>query len=482
MAEIIICLDITEDAITAVRVERQAKVLVIVECNSVSLHSLTLEEGLARLGKMVDLSSKGDSRLSLGGEFFSFRNLSLPFVDRKKIRQVLPYELESSSVVEPEKLHMDFLVSGTDGEEADIIAAALEKDIFSGLLASLNAVGFDPDSVEIRSGRVALHLAGVLRGDCLFLDRYGSLVGLFFVRNGRIVLVRTLSLEPAGEKDGSDRGELFIRRLKQTLLGARLARSKKNAFTICFFGDSSDLDDALSRFADSEGVEVKKYCLTDQPLIKIDPSLQKRYNGEVMDAAFSLAIKEKGKNSLLNFRRDEFRKTKGSMPLRGMYLKVGVFLLIVLAVAGAYLGYDYRVTSGRHTALKQQIVSVFKETLPRVKRVVNPVRQLQAEINELKKTYKNNEFTSGYGIVPLLAEISARIPPSYPIEVRRMVIDTDMVRMNGTTTDFNTVDNIQKELEKSSYFQDVTISSASQDTDGEGVRFELRLNLFYRDR
>ncbi len=482
MAENIICLDITEDAVTAVRVERQAKVLVIVECGSVSLRGLTLEDGLARLGKAVDLSRGGDFRLSLGGEYFSFRNLSLPFVDRKKIRQVLPYELENFSVVEPVKLHMDFLVSGTDGEEADIIAAIVEKELFSGLLATLSAVGFDPDSVEIRSGRVALHLADVLQGNCLFLDRYGSLAGLIFVQNGRIALVRTLSLEPAGGQNGSDQGELFIRRLKQTLLGARLARSKKNTFTICFFGDSSDLDDALFRFADSIGVEVKKYSLTDQPLIKIDPSLQEQYRGEVMDAAFSLAIKEKGKNTLLNFRRDEFRKMKGAMPFRGMYLKAGVLLLVVLAVAGAYLGYDYRATSGRHAVLKQQIVSIFKETLPHVKRVVNPVGQLQAEINELKKTYKNKEFVNGYGIVPLLTEISARIPPSYRVVVRRMVIDTDMVRMNGTTTDFNTVDNIQKELEKSHYFRDVIISSASQDTDGEGVRFELRLSLLYQDR
>ncbi|WP_457576465.1 PilN domain-containing protein [Desulfomarina sp.] len=482
MAENIICLDITEDAITAVRVERQAKVLVIIQCHSVPLRNLTLEEGLDRLGKEVDLSRRGDSRLSLGSEFFSFRNLSLPFADRKKIRQVLPYELENFSAVEPAKLHMDFLVSGIVGEEADIIAAILEKEFFSGLLSTLNSVGFDPGSVEIRSGRVALHLADVLQGDCLFLDRYGSLIGLIFVRNGRIALVRTLSLESAEGKGEFDKGELFIRRLKQTLLGARLAQSEENAFTICFFGDSSDLDDALSRFADSIGVEVKKYCLTDQPLIKIDPSLRERYHGGIMDAAFSLAMKEKGKNTLFNFRRDEFRKMKGSVPFRGVTLKAGAFLLVTLAVAGAYLGYDYRITSGRQAVLKQQIVSIFKETLPQVKRVVNPVRQLQAEINNLKKTYKNKEFVSGYGIVPLLTEISARIPPSYPVVVKRMVIDTDMVRMNGTTIDFNTVDNIQKELEKSAYFRDVVISSASQATDGEGVRFELRLSLLYQDR
>ncbi len=76
-----------------------------------------------------------------------------------------------------------------------------------------------------------------------------------------------------------------------------------------------------------------------------------------------------------------------------------------------------------------------------------------------------------------MTEISARIPASYPVVVKRMVADSDTIRIKAVTKDFNTVDNVQKELEKSSYFQTVTISSANQSPKGEAVNFELKLEL-----
>lgn len=482
MADTVTCLDITEEAVTAVRVERQSRALVIMECGTVSLHDISLEEGLARLGRKIDLSGEGQLRLSLGMEFFSFRNLVLPFVDRKKISQVLPFELETLSALEPGRLHTDFLISGMKGEGASIVTATLEKDFFSGMLTACETAGFDSDLVEIRCGRVALHLADMLQGDCLLLDRYGSRVGLTFVRNGKISLVRGLSLGLSGRENGEgEPGKNFVWQVKQTLLGAGPV-DEENSFTICFLGKRDDLAEALEEIADFFDAEIKIYRLSDQPLVKINPSLRDQYRDEVMDGAFSLAAKEAGKNLLFNFRRGEFKKSKNQAPLQQIYKKTAVLLLICVVLAGGYLGYDYRVTLKRQKELKEQIVSVFKETLPHVKRIVNPVRQLQAEINELKKTYKNNEFRSGYGIVPLLTEISARIPRSYSVTVKRMIIDADMVRMRGVTSDFNTVDNIQKELEKSKFFHDVVISSASQTTDGDGVRFELKLNLFQQDR
>ena len=58
-----------------------------------------------------------------------------------------------------------------------------------------------------------------------------------------------------------------------------------------------------------------------------------------------------------------------------------------------------------------------------------------------------------------------------------MVADMDTLRLKAITGDFNTVDNVQKELEKSPYFADVTISSANQSIKGDEVNFELKLEL-----
>jgi outer membrane translocation and assembly module TamA len=58
-----------------------------------------------------------------------------------------------------------------------------------------------------------------------------------------------------------------------------------------------------------------------------------------------------------------------------------------------------------------------------------------------------------------------------------MVADMNTIRLKAVTGDFNTVDNVQKELEKSQYFSDVVISSANQSVQGDEVNFELKLEL-----
>jgi Tfp pilus assembly protein PilN len=287
----------------------------------------------------------------------------------------------------------------------------------------------------------------------------------------------------ANERGGTGPGsEMLVRHVKQTLFGAGLAGSGKNTFTICFLGDGSGLSGAFDGLAESFETEVKMYSPSSQPFVKVKTSLQGKFQREVMDNAFSMALKEKGKNTLFNFRRNEFRKLKRRVSYWSTCRAAAVPLIAAVVIAVAYMGYDYRKVLYRQKMLKQQIVSVFRETLPNVKRIVSPVRQLQAEINELKKTYKNNQSDRGYSIVQLLTEISVRVPLSCPVVVKRMIIDVDAVRIRAITSDFNAVDNIQKDLEKSTYFQDVVISSASQSTDGDGVRFELKLNLFRQSR
>ena len=128
--------------------------------------------------------------------------------------------------------------------------------------------------------------------------------------------------------------------------------------------------------------------------------------------------------------------------------------------------------------MRQQVSAVFQETLPEVTRIVNPVQQLQVENNEIKATYRpGGSSGASYTIIELLTELSARIPANLSVEVVRMVADMDIIRMKAVTGDFNTVDNVQKELVKSRYFKNVTISSANQSIQGDKVNFELKLEL-----
>jgi hypothetical protein len=125
-----------------------------------------------------------------------------------------------------------------------------------------------------------------------------------------------------------------------------------------------------------------------------------------------------------------------------------------------------------------QITAVFHEILPDVTRVVNPLQQLKVKINETQDVYSS--AVQGRGNVDkltLLVELSRRIPESMMIRINRLVADMKDVRITAETSDFNTVDNIKRELEKSIIFGSVVISSANLAPQGGNVRFEMKLEL-----
>jgi hypothetical protein len=116
--------------------------------------------------------------------------------------------------------------------------------------------------------------------------------------------------------------------------------------------------------------------------------------------------------------------------------------------------------------------------VPTATRIVHPVQQLQVLVNEVKSTYRPGGIASlRYSVIDLLAEISARIPVAYSVKVVRLVVDAEILLLKAVTGDFNTVDNVQKELKKSPLFKEVVISSASQEVQGDEVSFELKLVL-----
>ena len=475
MADTVFCLEIADDVVTGVLVAKRAKATVVVGCAQAEIHKIPLEDGVVQVCQQAGFSG-GACHLALGAEFFSFRNLSFPFSDRKKITQTLPFELENLSASEGDDLLADFLISGTGPEGAQIVAATIEKGVLTDLLWALDKADVDPDTIEVAGVRIALRLADALAEDCVLLDIRDSLAELIIVSRGGIVLIRSLQLDPKARENGRQFEELG-RLVRQTLLVSRIVDLEKKEFTLCLIGDETEHAELAPQLSSQLGVKVRNYQLSDQSLIKIDSSVVRAYRFRQMDLVLALALKLKAKNGTFNFRKDEFKKRKSTPELRTIFLRAGVPLAVTIALIVFYFGYDYKKLRDRHDATRQQVVQVFNETLPEVKRIVNPVQQLQVRINEIRKTYSGRESGTGHTVIALLTEISARIPASYHVVVKRMVADSDVVRIKAVTKDFNTVDNVQKELEKSSYFQSVTISAANQSPKKEEVSFELKLEL-----
>ncbi len=477
MADTILGIDIAADRLVAVAVENSSssRVGMVKKCAVVDIKEQSFDEALRQIKEQINFAGFR-CLVTLNAEYFFYRNLTLPFADRKKIDQVLSFELEELSPVDVGSLAIDCTVAAGNDSEAKIIAAMINKDLLMEKLSALIEAGFDPDSIGISGVHVALQIAAQEANRFVLMDFDTYWTRIFVVVDGQVVLIRSL-VSPLGTGSRSANVISFAQTVKQTLLTSKPLHISDPDYPIYFIGcESLRKIVALVLPSVLEGGHVETYRQSWQPLIKFDPEVEKVYQPDVMDKALALGLKGADKTAGFNFRKGLLRKKASFKEYQGVFMKLSVPLVIILVSAVVYLLYGYSSMLTTREQVKTEIDTVFRETLPEVTRIVNPVQQLQVANNEIKATLDpGGNGAAGHTVIDILIELSIRIPASYLVKIVRLVADGDTVRIKGVTGDFNTVDSIQKELEKSPYFRNVTISSANQSSKGDGVGFELKL-------
>jgi general secretion pathway protein L len=177
-----------------------------------------------------------------------------------------------------------------------------------------------------------------------------------------------------------------------------------------------------------------------------------------------------------NLRRNGFEIQKRSFYRSKIFRKVAAWLLVIASLWAVDMGVDTYFLKQRAAALDSRTLVLFKKTFPHIGRIVDPVKQAQIEINELKRVATPGQVAGMNGrALDLLLEISERLPDSMDLKVSRLVIDPNSVRIKGDTDTYNTVDQVKQGLEKSSLFKTTTISSANLDRGKNRVLFEIKL-------
>ena len=132
----------------------------------------------------------------------SFRHIRLPFHDEKKIRQILPYELEPQLPWAVEELVIDYYWTGPsrNGGSA-LIAAAVKKTTIESLLAVLAPFGIDPVTITAGGFAAALCLTDTIdrQANWVLADVDGVDLSIFFAKAGALQLARATCLPASGE-------------------------------------------------------------------------------------------------------------------------------------------------------------------------------------------------------------------------------------------------------------------------------------------
>jgi type II secretion system protein L len=437
-----------------------------------------LPAALETLAEKMDLTGS-DCVVSIPAGLFTFRNLQVPFSNSKKIRMVLPFELEPTLPYAVDDLVVDFypLDGSPEGDQTELIAAAIEKNRLAPYIEALASIEVDPEKLTLSGLATALCLAhqADLGEDQLFIEIDEASGTLFMLAGDRLQLIRSFPLPTPGPS----KAKLLCAQIQQTL-AAFQESSELNLQPLEVVASGIGLDEAdmaadISRALD---IPVKAASMADRMGIPVESYTGNPWIPAQMDNALALALTEVEGFEALNFHKGQFAAQKFLSKHKSPLIKTGILAAAVLALMFFNVLMETYTVNKQVRGIGHQMTQIFKATYPEVKTIRYPYPEMQARMRETKK---NAAYQAEAGphirSIDILNSISEKIPNDIKVDLTRLVIQPGNVIISGTTDTFNSVDDIKSRLEQIQYFEKVTISSANIDRSGNEVRFMLKVAL-----
>jgi len=429
---------------------------------------------------------------SLPGDLVTWRTFFLPFRDRKRLEQTIPFELETQVPFGLDEIIVDYHVLHRDRTGSTVLAAMVQRRDLQEHLEQLRAAGLDPKVVDLaplatlnvltllgnQLPDTFVYVAGTLRRSVVALFRNRQLVGLRTIVGAaaepeEVAVVAAGNGQPAGS---AERLTALTAEIRWTLLAINGA-PLDDGIPCILAGDGVELDQLGDRLAAAMAFAVRR--LNDSPLRNVPAALREDVAG--FAAPLGLALREVTPNEALglNFRRGEFAYHRGQDEIRRALTRTGLVaaLVVALVVANTYMGYQQ--LASRLALLQGQIRNVFMQTLPDVHRIVDEKSQLQTEIDAAQKRLQilgGIAPVGGVTAIDVMRTIATAIPESVRIDTDEYVMEPESVRVKAKTDTFEAVETIKQNLASTHYFADVQVKDVKTAPDGKA---DFRLVLSF---
>lgn len=483
MSRKILGLDIRNDAVSAVLIKSGIKGNWIAAHEHVSISDqkeieTSIASALETITKEIDTTGSV-CIASFPADQISYRNIQVPFKEMKKIRQVLPFELEPTMPYHVEDLIIDFqaIKLSDQTDHTDLITAAVEKSSLKSYLDILASFKIKPDIITVGGYPLALCLANNtdITEKWLLVDIHTNKSTIFVIIPGQICLIRSFPISMTS----SLRTESLCTNIQRTLNALEeILRFdfEPNGVFITGSGISDvGFKDDMARIL---GLPVHSVDFVRDSDYTMNEAPAKHWIPALMDNAFALALIEIEGTNTINFRKSSFVEKKYWAEHKKAIIKTSILLGLVLALVFGNIIIDSHSMRKKLTNLNSHITQIFKGTFPDVKKIVDPLQQMKVKIQEeRKKSLFPLETKRNILVIDILNEISKLISKETDVEFTRLLVGQTNILISGNTDTFNSVDDMKNLLEQAGLFQKVTISSANINKSGNRVRFKLKVQL-----
>ncbi|GBD25717.1 hypothetical protein HRbin30_01041 [bacterium HR30] len=490
MPQRVLALEVRTDQIRAALVEASFRDYKVIGLHKLSLRSgEDLEETLRDFVQQINFQPHTIVS-SLPGELVTLRTFFLPFKDRKRLDQTVPYELETQVPFDLEEVVISYQVLQREKTGSQVLAALVPRTDLERHLNALQGAGLDPKVVDfapLASLNVLQLLDLPVAERTVFIGGEIDRLTVALYRGGALVGIRTItpasawSLPDSGE--GNGRPEVLenvvsdlMAELRWTLLALN-GDSVEQGTRCVLVGEGIYFDQLAGGLRTELGMNVLR--LQESPLKGLPSALREQL--PPFTAPIGLALREIQPDRCygLNFRLGEFAYHRGQQELRRALFGSATLAVIALGLFVLQTYLNYRYLEAQLAAVNNQIRYIFRQTLPDVQRIIDEGRQIREEIVAAEKRLKllgSVAPPSGATAIDALNAISTAVPESLKLEVDEYVMDTEEIKIRAHTDSLDTPNAIREAIANGKYFADVQVKDIKTAPDGR-VDFRIILTL-----
>jgi len=484
MSRKLLGLDIRRDSVSAVVVKSGIKGSWIEQHVHVPIlaDSSSFENEMGRaLGVIASQIKTSDTvcLVAMPAGHVTYRNLQAPFNEIKKLRQILPFELETDLPFQADEIAFDFNLfeNPLREEKPQLFAAAIENKRIDATVEQLRRINLQPDILTIGGYALGQYVANMSADNpCqLFIEMAKTDATMVLSLAGKVCLVRTF---PCNSNQLTANQHLATQ-VQRTLMAFE-HKSGLNCSVEDIRISAAPLDDTnLETTLESTlGAPVSRIDLMKMNSRVTLTAKSEPWQPHLMDGSLALVLNELSGFDSFNFRR-------GSMGMGKVWNENKRDIVKTCCLGGvvALLFIGYSIVSSytlkqRVDSKREEVLGVFKSTFPEISQIVDPVHQMRTRLSEAQKRISfPGETASSVQVIDILNDINRLIPENLDVELMSIVSGGDSVVVAGNTDTFNAVDDIKTGLEQSELFKTVSISSANMDKSGKRVRFKIKVAL-----
>jgi general secretion pathway protein L len=411
---------------------------------------------------------------ALPGEFVAKRLLELPFTDKRRLNQVVPFALEEHLPFAIDDAAVAFSRVGREADKTLVLAALARKVDLERHLELLGRAGLDPKIVTLGPFALAGILARSRNGSAvphvvLDMDQ-GSSSMVLIDAEGMPRALRTVSqgldLHDHNVTLGQSAASAILATVRQTLLAHG---SDSQPPELILAGPAAGEPQVQQQIGEALAALVNRVkgfeCSSLLAGSKNEPARFAACIAMLLGEAPSKPL------DLLNFRQGEFayQGRAGFTPFRLPLILVS--LALGFALIHFFLGL---AVGGRELELLNRNIAA--TAAPALAGTNPPLVQaaLETKLKDMRKKLRLMGGNLGHGSpLDLLLALSEAIPPGIPMQVYDMQIDDSGIKIEGTADSYGAVDQVKKALEHSPQFVSIQVDHAAAASSAGKIDFRI---------